>query len=355
MPLLTNIVFLDRSVLESENFFHSLKIRQLSFFAKEGLIDLKMTEVTYREILKGFKDNLIKSKKVLKQLKKDLNQDARILRNISKYDSLYKFSVDIDKEYKELCNLLEDYIKTNKIEILDNSHIEVDRVIDDYFEERKPFGDGQKKHEFPDAFILSAIEKYSTTKDIISYILSKDKDIIEYISPSGRVIPKANTGEFIGEIIKQHDKSKFNFIDARAFQENYIVGKLISDKFYQEFEDEVSQIVSENPFYEDVEFSLETIEAGHLIDHSILEILDKNAIIEYRFNVYINTKVEYNDLSTGYYDKEDSEWWGVDHIIEEIAYNCEIRITINHSFDLKKNLFSINNVDSFEIESIDEE
>ena len=53
MGLESTIIFIDRSAFESENFFSGLKIKQLASFAKEGVIEIKITEVTQREIRKA--------------------------------------------------------------------------------------------------------------------------------------------------------------------------------------------------------------------------------------------------------------------------------------------------------------
>ncbi len=351
MALQTTIVFLDRSILESENFFSSIKIKQLALFAQKEIIHLKITEVTYNEIRKGLKDNLVKAKRALEKVRKD----ARTLKNLSKYDEFFETTVmDIDIDYNEILNVFDKFIEDNNIEIIGNGYINVESVLKDYFDGNKPFGEGRKKNEFPDAFILSTIEGYCTDKDIKVYVLSHDNDIKEYESPTGQVLIKENMGEFISEVHEYHNKAIFNFVDARSFQDNYQVGRIIDKDFYGSFEDEISKIIFDNPYYEEEEFEINDIEIKNMFEYNVLEIDGEDATVEYLFDIEISAKISYNDLSTGLYDSEDGQWVGVEHFIEEKTYNSEVHITVNHKFDLKTNLFTIEDVESFEIESFEE-
>ncbi len=55
------------------------------------------------------------------------------------------------KRFGEFCKKL-------NIEVIAVSKVSLERVMDDYFEERPPFAAGKKKSEFADAFAAAALE-----------------------------------------------------------------------------------------------------------------------------------------------------------------------------------------------------
>lgn len=58
------------------------------------------------------------------------------------------------------------------IRLKDNGHLE--RVLDWYFQKQPPFGDGKKAKEFPDAFMISALDKYCAKHKAKLAVISRD-------------------------------------------------------------------------------------------------------------------------------------------------------------------------------------
>lgn len=76
------ILFLDTSVFERENFFKGRKIDRLFDFSLENHIDLKITEITYREIKKRIEVNINKVSQKLQQLNRSLGSEGKIVKNL---------------------------------------------------------------------------------------------------------------------------------------------------------------------------------------------------------------------------------------------------------------------------------
>ncbi len=59
------------------------------------------------------------------------------------------------------------------VPLTDNGNLE--RVIDWYFERKPPFGEGKKAKEFPDAIMISALDKYCTKRKAKLAVISRDE------------------------------------------------------------------------------------------------------------------------------------------------------------------------------------
>ena len=65
--------------------------------------------------------------------------------------------------------LFREFIKNTQAEILGAELIDIEKIIEDYFEIQPPFEKGEKKRkEFPDAFIAYQIRRrFGTDEDIV--------------------------------------------------------------------------------------------------------------------------------------------------------------------------------------------
>lgn len=84
-------------------------------------------------------------------------------------------------------SVVEDYLQSIGAEVLDSSMLaDLAQVQDMYFERRPPFEE-KKKHEFPDAFALNALERWSETNSTDVLLLTEDKGWITYSDSSSRL------------------------------------------------------------------------------------------------------------------------------------------------------------------------
>jgi hypothetical protein len=81
----------------------------------------------------------------------------------------------------------------------------VKNVFGKYFRKEAPFGDEKKKYEFPDAFILEAVENWCTKNDEKMYIISKDKDWEGYAKTSKKILYSDNHESIIDNLVWQSE------------------------------------------------------------------------------------------------------------------------------------------------------
>ena len=157
-----HIIFLDTSIFESENFFKGRNLLHICELSQNGLIEVKITDITYNEIINRIKENIQKSQTSFKKANSLINGEGKLLKNIDEFSIYFNFpkieSEDLLIQFKLK---LEKFIKDNVIEIIDSKISNLKEVFENYFNLLPPFKEGKKKSEFPDAFTYSTIKEWS--------------------------------------------------------------------------------------------------------------------------------------------------------------------------------------------------
>ena len=163
MDRIIDYVFVDTSVLMQESYFKSTsRIAQLFDLAGKGYIKILLPIITKQEWIKHIKENTyIKFD--------DVKRKLQLLGNLP---NVLKFVDDFEKLTSTYANIVVDSIDTQisngKVEVIDYSFFSdtLSDVFDKYFKKTKPFGCNGKSKEFPDAFVLAALEKYAIKHSI---------------------------------------------------------------------------------------------------------------------------------------------------------------------------------------------
>ncbi|MGF3115066.1 PIN domain-containing protein [Facklamia sp. P13064] len=156
-------VFVDTQIFESQSFDISDKSRLglLKKQVKKGAINFLTSEIIVGEANKHIKENVEKNNEINQNFN---SREIAILRNSKYADSFNK--LDTEEVVQEALNQFHNYLNEAEVTYLDLDSIELKTILNDYFNNRKPFGTGKKKHEFPDAFNISMLK--SLRKKIIN-------------------------------------------------------------------------------------------------------------------------------------------------------------------------------------------
>src|SRR5690606_25831618 len=85
-------------------------------------------------------------------------------------------------DYIALKNHFDLFLKKYNIEVVSSDTANHKEIFKRYFEKLPPFGIGQKKDQFPDAFILNTIELWCENNMSGVFVVSSDKDMLSYTS-----------------------------------------------------------------------------------------------------------------------------------------------------------------------------
>lgn len=178
-------IFVDTSVFYAENFFQTDRIKTLFSLAKEGKVHLVITKITYEEIKKHLLERVDTMYTTYKKLTKD--RGMQILKDIDPKYLMEKIDKD---EIKDLfVERLDEMLAENNCVLIQYTEIDIKDVFEKYFNNDYPFGKGDKKSEFPDAFSLKMIEKWCHLSKKKCIVLSADGDLINYKSEYLDIVP----------------------------------------------------------------------------------------------------------------------------------------------------------------------
>ncbi len=336
-----DIVFIDTSVFMAENYFApGNRINTLKELAIDKRIRLVFSEITLQELTKHIRSSIRDAWKVFKR-------DCRSIRNCPEVDTWFRSSSD-KKETQRVLDLLEEFLACTHAKVLDYSYCsDTAKVFNDYFEKRKPFGEGMKKDEFPDAFVLISLDKFSKEVHQKIYILSKDNDIIGYESQSLSFVDyqqyvtlKIAEGVGLEEMIEQLHEEK--------------------TQLENDIKNEVTDYLNDFRLYQTclnlTDVSYHTIKNVKVVlntdDYEVIAVNDRFIEIELRPMVSFQVDVEYVNYDYAMYDREDSEWYGTENEVYEVNGATPVKLAMRYYFAQKTKLQSYLNIEDLDLSAL---
>jgi hypothetical protein len=323
-----DIIYIDTSIFESENFTEGSKLKQLIELGQKDMIKLLLPEITYREVVERIRKKL----KDAKSSYKKIYSDCRVLRNSDNFKKVFAINeVDVDRELENIKSKFDELIKLGKVEVIPYPIVDISSIFGKYFENKPPFKEGEKKNEFPDAFAIETVEQWCKKYRKKCFVLCKDNDILTVDNDIFTPIedfPKYINGKVIELQKIEHHQEKLQLID-NAYNKNKETLKL-------ELENDLREILEEHFKYDySSNISLDSISINILdiSEYSINYIRENDADIELRLRVEIKAKLIYGDYGSAHYDKEDDTWFFVDTIEGKISREIDIDVTLTVEFN----------------------
>ncbi|HMQ00519.1 MAG TPA: PIN domain-containing protein [Cyclobacteriaceae bacterium] len=307
---MTTNITLDTSFIVSQNFLCGTLINEYGKKSKDKTIKVFITDITYREVLSQFRQKLTKANEGIKKPKNLLEGQAKILRNFGHMKGYFTLpEVDVSKLFEEFEHDFDNFLKDNRIIIIPTDHLSIGRVFNDYFSTKPPFGTGDKKHEFPDAFSTLATEEFFKTRTEKTYLITSDNGLATIESS---VITMSNEPEQILDQLIRLDKEiktkqSIEFIEGLFVKKKEKLAAELKEEIYRILEDEVGSGGGRYDLeIEDVDY----IDLGDIrIDnHSIIHIDKNKAKLQLEISFGVDISITASDLNSGFYDKEDNKW-----------------------------------------------
>ncbi|SNR25082.1 PIN domain-containing protein [Flavobacterium sp. ov086] len=333
MEIETDIVFIDTGIFERENFLRGHKIKKISELSKSKAIKVKLTDITYREIKNRMRKNLETARVLYKKFGDTINVDAKILKNDADFNNFYPLKkLDTTAIFKKLEIQLDDFIKDSEIEIIDSSLADIQEVFEQYFEQKAPFHEGQKKDEFPDAFTLSAIKQWCKKNKKKVYIISTDNDIIKY-KDEPSIIPLHDLTVFIDTVSRKHESEKIvqKIMDSITGQFDVVKNYLIEN-----YNEEIGYQISQNYIHQfDVLEYDETpiIEKIELENIYFSDIGKDSSTVQIVVNIYLELNLSYIDYDMATYDREDDIWFNANIENLNLVLNTEFEFEASFEYE----------------------
>lgn len=313
-----DIIFIDTSIFESNNFLESKRIKEVYKLAEKGNIKIVLPELTYDEIINRISKNILEASQRFKKYR----NDTRVLRNVDSLSDKFEL-FDHEKAQNEFVKKLETQFHQSNVEIVEYPTLNIKDIFRSYFEKRFPFGSGGKKSEFPDAFALKSIELWAEENDLKVLAFSKDNDMLNYISPHLEIIKDFDLwlSNKIKEIEGKYHQKRLDEIDniiknkSERIQEEVV--NWVKDQL-----DDISKYYEYSNYLEVHDLSIVDVKTD-IEDYNITNISED--LISVELKMYLNYKVEIiiDDEDYMIKDYDTKEWLFMESkpvLIDEIRY-----------------------------------
>lgn len=172
MPLPRTIV-IDTNVFDQHAYhFASPTIQKFVDLAKVEKFTLLLPDPLHREIKRHISE---KSHAVAAALKK-VSREAPLIYRWPHWPGSKASTIATDIETATLADW-EKFLKNFTVEKLGYKDIDLEQIMDGYDSKQPPFGEGNKRKEFPDAFAVAAVVAYSKANTTQVAVVSADPDL----------------------------------------------------------------------------------------------------------------------------------------------------------------------------------
>lgn len=291
--LQTRNVFIDTQYyVKSGLHFEGAAFKAFLDLCESGNLTLLTTSVVEREVKSKIEDSI----KDALQAVQTIQRKAKILKSIED-GPLQNFfvPVEVDGVYESAKKAFDEFLDTCNAEFAPVSAINIEKILNDYFDKKAPFGDGKKKNEFPDAISLHAIENYIDGEEV--YVVSEDEDLKCYCRENIG-FHCVDTLDKLLDIFNSHENSLSNAISS------YI--EINKDKIGAEIKELLEQADAYNEsIWEDSELESFKVISMSELDFSIVSIEENKCTVTFDISADFEVKVIGPDFTNGYWDSED--------------------------------------------------
>lgn len=322
--LRSKLFFLDTETYVARNFqFDSSVLKTLRAHLEEDGCHLLITDVNVREIRRHLRRKANEAHAFITRAKKD----AMILRNTNALPWHGIFAkVSADEIYNELVRKFEEFLDLGSVEIVPTNTVDINAVFDAYFDEKPPFA--IKKSEFPDAFVLLAINAISKQRGHQLYIVSQDNDVKGFCALHQNLISVNRLDELLALVLKNTERlaepAKFAeeiFGEWRLRLQEKIEQKINNHEFQvaYDYEDGIDEAE-----VQDVE-----IESVKFLEKNLTDVSKEHAEFSIVVQICLVVTVEYPDYDRSPWDSEDKEFAFVlyNELVQRYTNTAEVRVS----------------------------
>lgn len=316
-------VFIDTSIFYNVGFSYNGKVlKKIEWIASMGAIKLHITDITKKEVEKNMLECHSNALKAIKKLKKD----TVILRNLEDIviNKIYEKDF-LENSFQLLLKKFNEFLDNSKANVISSNNVSINKIFDNYFNMKPPFGHGNKKAEFPDAFIIESLELWCIENKQSMYVVSSDGDMGSACSKNEYLNYFNKLEELFNFLLKQDNY--LHAIILKVVRSNLsVINQHISNKFHNlDFvvEDQEGEVLDIN------------VTGTGINDYLVIEIDSNDCVAELSLDtsIYFDAKIEFIDFENSIYDHEEKEYIYKKYTNQTVMskYECDTSLTIKFS------------------------
>lgn len=301
MELKSRIVFLDTNIYEGKNFqFATHMLKSFKQLVDEGEIHLLITDPTIGEVKGHLKT---KAEEAIHDVKK-IKKSAMILRNVPDMPVYGIFSNITAAEVElELNRLFDEFLDGENVENVSIEKVSATKVFERYFSISAPFGAGEKRKEFADAYVLLALNELSNERRRPVHVITNDRDMHRFSEEFPNLICSESLDELVDAVNRAKAIEPAVFADA-AF-----------NKVLKEFTEKVDGALSwieieiiDEDWESDIELENVTFSGLELMGKVLVSVDEERCVYSVVFSVNANTVETIKDYDRSPFDSEEGRY-----------------------------------------------
>jgi hypothetical protein len=313
-------IFVDTGIFEENNFLETEAMQQLLKLGEEEELVIVLPRITYNEVLNRAK---VRIRAGIDQLN-TAKPYMRTMRNIPSRMPLFE-KVKADTVVGEFTDVFAQAMRQAKY-LEPYPTVDVTGVFTDYFAGKRPFGKGDKKHEFPDAFALITIEQWCAKEGHKCLVFSTDKDLLTYKSPHLEMVPDYK--EYLNERQQDYAETKGSIKEAlRYITEQTPAIELAVDKWVREQLDDQTRYTDVINYMDIHDLNVKQVDVS-LGEITSTTVAFDAVKVELQVSVAFIVEVEIPDEETGWFDDEEREWHYFETRTVEIERTIDVPIKL---------------------------
>lgn len=314
-------VFLDTSAHVATKFsYRSGNLRRLAELAEAGLAVVYDTSIDEGEICSNIRAI---AEQIANALKK-FQREGAALRDLDNIDTQRLFArLEAASVEKALLAAYREFQRRAAVRRVPLPADAQERVFKRYFATEAPFGTGEKKSEFPDAFIVVALEDWCRSADELMHIVTHDKGFAAAAVATGVLTPLTSLDEFLNHIVSEEHHT----LAIRAQRWLSSNRTLLVDELDESF-------VSGGFYVEDADGDVEEVSVEEMVlsEPLLLEATSGGVIFSVRLQVTFQANISYDDPATGSYDSEEKRMVFMDRVRVRVRHEDEYRAEVTVEF-----------------------
>lgn len=318
----TRMVFVDTSVFVSQNFaFGGQRFTSLRELCRRGKLRLLLTDITVREVEAKILARVGKAARALK----DVKQDVNILKplEITGLEAVFaKFDKAAHAEALE--KRFHEYLDETGCEIISVDVVRPSSVFDLYFAGKPPFGEGKKKDEFPDAFVLAALRSRSERDGEKIYVVSEDPDMSKACEESSLFLHEVELSNLLELALED---------EGLAIREAHERFSVVRDEVIEQVRYAFEGGLDMNLLDEDGEALRVRVKDVYPIDESVVSISDVGAEYALNAEVLFEADITYPDPNSVFRDSDTGDFLYLGSVRETVERTLEVPVEVSVTFD----------------------
>ncbi|WP_136148559.1 PIN domain-containing protein [Escherichia coli] len=340
MSLVTRNVFIDTEFFVKANLdFNSKTIKSFEELCRNDEFRHISTTIVVKEVERKIIEHIQEALKGINNFRRK----AVILKEYED-DNIKNLFCEINETdiQEKALSAFNGFMENSNTTIVDMSKVDLNEVIDMYFDKKSPFS-AKKPNEFRDAFTLLAIRSALGDNEKI-YVVSEDPDLKGYCEDNDNFIIIGALNLLLDDYNKPND-------ERTGFIERFLESK--NEEIIQKLTEELETAEAYNSStWEDSEIDSFEITNISEFEPKIIHLDDESCQITFDVTVSFNVTASGPDTANGYYDKEDGKFYTFDTVSNHEEEEKDFTVELELFFEIDEGQF-INDEFNLHINGLD--